>query len=67
MVFHSYTYDSSEVDLQHGLDKRGNEIREIVYDTGFSGNGTLTLPIDMHDHSKNSTKTTTSDTLEMPY
>ncbi|XP_026123012.1 acetylcholine receptor subunit beta-like isoform X2 [Carassius auratus] len=40
MVFRSYTYDSSEVDLQHGLDKRGNEIREIVYDTGFSGNGT---------------------------
>uniref|UniRef100_A0A8C2AZV7 Cholinergic receptor, nicotinic, beta 1 (muscle) n=1 Tax=Cyprinus carpio TaxID=7962 RepID=A0A8C2AZV7_CYPCA len=39
MVFRSYTYDSSEVDLQHGLDKRGNEIREIVYDTGFSESG----------------------------
>uniref|UniRef100_A0A673LQX8 Acetylcholine receptor subunit beta n=1 Tax=Sinocyclocheilus rhinocerous TaxID=307959 RepID=A0A673LQX8_9TELE len=39
MVFHSYTYDSSEVDLQHGLDKRGNEIREIVFDTGFSESG----------------------------
>ncbi|RXN21504.1 acetylcholine receptor subunit beta-like protein [Labeo rohita] len=39
MVFHSYTYDASEVDLQHGLDKRGNEIREIVYDTGFSESG----------------------------
>uniref|UniRef100_A0A673IMA7 Acetylcholine receptor subunit beta n=1 Tax=Sinocyclocheilus rhinocerous TaxID=307959 RepID=A0A673IMA7_9TELE len=49
MVFRSYTYDSSEVDLQHGLDKRGNEIREIVYDTGFSGNGTLTLPLDIHE------------------
>ncbi len=50
MVFHSYTYDSSEVDLQHGLDKKGNEIREIVYDTGFSGNVTLTLPLDIHEH-----------------
>ncbi|KAI7813819.1 acetylcholine receptor subunit beta-like [Triplophysa rosa] len=39
MVFHSYTYDSSEVDLQHTVDKKGNEIREIVYDQGFSESG----------------------------
>ncbi|XP_039515972.1 acetylcholine receptor subunit beta [Pimephales promelas] len=39
MVFRSYTYDSSEVDLQPGLDKKGNEIREIVLDTGFSESG----------------------------
>uniref|UniRef100_A0A3B1JNU0 Acetylcholine receptor subunit beta n=1 Tax=Astyanax mexicanus TaxID=7994 RepID=A0A3B1JNU0_ASTMX len=39
MVFRSYTYDSSEVDLQYALDERGNEIREIIYDTGFSESG----------------------------
>uniref|UniRef100_A0AAY4BN44 Acetylcholine receptor subunit beta n=1 Tax=Denticeps clupeoides TaxID=299321 RepID=A0AAY4BN44_9TELE len=39
MVFRSYTYDASEVDLQYGLDERGNEIREIVYDSAFSESG----------------------------
>ncbi|KTF74360.1 hypothetical protein cypCar_00017288 [Cyprinus carpio] len=32
MVFRSYTYDSSEVDLQYGLDEDGNELHEIVID-----------------------------------
>ncbi|XP_021433612.2 acetylcholine receptor subunit beta isoform X1 [Oncorhynchus mykiss] len=39
MVFKSYTYDSSEVDLQHALDDQGNEIKEIQYDGGFSESG----------------------------
>ncbi|XP_072543532.1 acetylcholine receptor subunit beta [Salminus brasiliensis] len=39
MVFRSYTYDSSEVDLQYALDDKGHEIREIIYDTGFSESG----------------------------
>ncbi|KAG5853324.1 hypothetical protein ANANG_G00071990 [Anguilla anguilla] len=37
LVFHSFTYDSSEVDLQHALDEDGREIREVEYDAGFSG------------------------------
>ncbi|KAG5261289.1 hypothetical protein AALO_G00302240 [Alosa alosa] len=36
MVFRSYTYDSSEVDLQYALDERGKEIKEIVFDHTFS-------------------------------
>lgn len=40
MVFKSFTYDSSEMDLQYALDEKGNEIREIIYDTGFSGMNT---------------------------
>ncbi|KAK6292007.1 hypothetical protein J4Q44_G00377920 [Coregonus suidteri] len=39
MVFKSYTYDSSEVDLQYALDNQGNEIKEIQYDEGFSESG----------------------------
>ncbi|XP_034146453.1 acetylcholine receptor subunit beta [Esox lucius] len=39
MVFHSMTYDSSEIDLQHALDDEGREIREIQYDGGFSESG----------------------------
>ncbi|XP_048885323.1 acetylcholine receptor subunit beta [Brienomyrus brachyistius] len=39
MVFHSYTYDASELELQHSLDEKGQEIREIVYDQGFSESG----------------------------
>ncbi len=38
MVFRSYTYDSSEVDLQYGLDEDGNELHEIVIDkNAFTG------------------------------
>ena len=37
MVFRSYTYDSSEIDLQYALDRKGKEIQEIVYDHTFSG------------------------------
>uniref|UniRef100_A0A673IJ13 Cholinergic receptor, nicotinic, beta 1 (muscle) n=1 Tax=Sinocyclocheilus rhinocerous TaxID=307959 RepID=A0A673IJ13_9TELE len=58
MVFRSYTYDSSEVDLQHGLDKRGNEIREIVYDTGFSESG------EWHIRHKDSRKNVREDLYE---
>lgn len=38
MVFRSYTYDSSEVDLQVYLDENGTEIHEIVIDkNAFTG------------------------------
>ncbi|CAL8241547.1 unnamed protein product [Merluccius merluccius] len=40
MVFRSYTYDASEVDLQYFLDDKGNEIQEIVIDeNAFTENG----------------------------
>nr|XP_055054679.1 cholinergic receptor, nicotinic, beta 1 (muscle) like [Misgurnus anguillicaudatus] len=40
MVFRSYTYDSSEVDLQYGLDEDGKELHEIVIDeNAFTENG----------------------------
>ncbi|XP_026884724.2 acetylcholine receptor subunit beta [Electrophorus electricus] len=39
MIFHSSTYDSSEIDLQYALDEKGDEIREIIYDTVFSESG----------------------------
>ena len=38
MVFRSYTYDASEVELQYFLDEVGNEIQEIVIDeNAFTG------------------------------
>lgn len=37
MQFRSYTYDSTEIDIQYALDSRGNEIREIQLDEAFSG------------------------------
>lgn len=38
MVFRSYTYDASEVELQYYLDDDGQEIREIVIDeNAFTG------------------------------
>lgn len=41
MVFRSYTYDASEVDLQYGLDEDGKEIHEIVIDeNAFTGQST---------------------------
>nr|XP_019958849.1 PREDICTED: acetylcholine receptor subunit beta-like [Paralichthys olivaceus] len=40
MVFSSYTYDASEVDLQYFLDDEGKEIHEIVIDeNAFTENG----------------------------
>uniref|UniRef100_A0A3B4ZQW9 Acetylcholine receptor subunit beta n=1 Tax=Stegastes partitus TaxID=144197 RepID=A0A3B4ZQW9_9TELE len=40
MVFRSYTYDASEVDLQYYLDDDGKEIQEIVIDeNAFTENG----------------------------
>ncbi|KAJ8337773.1 hypothetical protein SKAU_G00367390 [Synaphobranchus kaupii] len=40
MVFRSYTYDSSEVDLQYALNYEGQEIHEIVIDkNAFTENG----------------------------
>ncbi|XP_010886031.2 cholinergic receptor, nicotinic, beta 1 (muscle) like isoform X1 [Esox lucius] len=40
MVFRSYTYDSSEVDLQYALDENGEEIHEIIIDeNAFTENG----------------------------
>lgn len=41
MVFRSYTYDASEVDLQYALDEDGKEIHEIVIDENvFTGQST---------------------------
>lgn len=37
MQFRSYTYDSTEIDLQYALDSKGKEIREIQLDEAFSG------------------------------
>uniref|UniRef100_A0A4W6ER50 Acetylcholine receptor subunit beta n=1 Tax=Lates calcarifer TaxID=8187 RepID=A0A4W6ER50_LATCA len=40
MIFRSYTYDASEVDLQYFLDDDGKEIHEIVIDeNAFTENG----------------------------
>ncbi|KAI3376571.1 hypothetical protein L3Q82_017024, partial [Scortum barcoo] len=40
MIFRSYTYDASEVDLQYFLDDDGKEIQEIVIDeNAFTENG----------------------------
>ncbi|XP_008325889.1 acetylcholine receptor subunit beta [Cynoglossus semilaevis] len=39
MKFRSYTYDSTEIDLQHALDSRGKEIREIIIDESYSEGG----------------------------
>ncbi|KAL2079062.1 hypothetical protein ACEWY4_024806 [Coilia grayii] len=39
MVFRSYTYDSTEIDLQVSLDEKGREIREMLYDHTFSESG----------------------------
>ncbi|XP_034020616.1 acetylcholine receptor subunit beta isoform X2 [Thalassophryne amazonica] len=39
MQFQSYTYDSTEIDLQYALDKRGKEIREVQLDESFSESG----------------------------
>ncbi|XP_061664331.1 cholinergic receptor, nicotinic, beta 1 (muscle) like [Syngnathoides biaculeatus] len=40
MVFRSYTYDASEVELQYYLDDDGKEIREVVIDeNAFTENG----------------------------
>ncbi|XP_056156672.1 acetylcholine receptor subunit beta [Lampris incognitus] len=39
MQFRSYTYDSTEIDLQYALDSRGNEIREIQLDEAFTESG----------------------------
>ena len=37
MQFRSYTYDSTEIDLQYALDSKGNEIREILLDDAYTG------------------------------
>uniref|UniRef100_A0A4W6GBZ1 Acetylcholine receptor subunit beta n=1 Tax=Lates calcarifer TaxID=8187 RepID=A0A4W6GBZ1_LATCA len=39
MQFRSYTYDSTEIDLQYALDSKGNEIREIQMDESYSEGG----------------------------
>lgn len=37
MQFRSYTYDSTEIDIQYALDSRGQEIREVQLDEAFTG------------------------------
>lgn len=37
MQFRSYTYDSTEIELQYTLDSKGKEIKEIQLDEAFSG------------------------------
>ncbi|XP_077445181.1 acetylcholine receptor subunit beta [Stigmatopora argus] len=39
MQFRSYTYDSTEIELQYHLDANGKEIREIQLDEAFSESG----------------------------
>ncbi|XP_063042400.1 acetylcholine receptor subunit beta [Engraulis encrasicolus] len=39
MVFRSYTYDSTEMDLRVSLDEHGREISEMLYDHTFSESG----------------------------
>ncbi|KAK2862731.1 hypothetical protein Q5P01_002264 [Channa striata] len=58
MQFRSYTYDSTEIDLQYALDSRGNEIREIQLDEAFSESG------DWHIRHKPSRKNMNDDNYE---
>ncbi|XP_042368353.1 acetylcholine receptor subunit beta [Plectropomus leopardus] len=39
MQFRSYTYDSTEIDIQYALDSKGKEIREIQLDESYSEGG----------------------------
>ncbi|XP_060951832.1 acetylcholine receptor subunit beta [Limanda limanda] len=39
MQFRSYTYDSTEIDLQYALDSKGKEIKEILLDDGYTEGG----------------------------
>ncbi|XP_029310749.1 acetylcholine receptor subunit beta isoform X1 [Cottoperca gobio] len=39
MQFRSYTYDSSEIDVQYALDAKGNEIKEIQLDEAYTEGG----------------------------
>lgn len=37
MQFRSYTYDSTEIDIQYALDSKGREIKEIQLDEAYTG------------------------------
>ncbi|KAG7496337.1 acetylcholine receptor subunit beta [Solea senegalensis] len=39
MKFRSYTYDSTEIELQYALDSKGKEIKEIQVDESFGESG----------------------------
>ncbi|XP_028329717.1 acetylcholine receptor subunit beta-like [Gouania willdenowi] len=39
MQFRSYTYDSTEIELQYALDSKGNEIKEVQLDESYSEGG----------------------------
>ncbi|XP_020501289.2 acetylcholine receptor subunit beta [Labrus bergylta] len=39
MQFRSYTYDSTEIDIQYALDSKGKEIKEIILDEAYSEGG----------------------------
>ncbi|XP_037336277.1 acetylcholine receptor subunit beta isoform X1 [Pungitius pungitius] len=43
MQFRSYTYDSTEIDVQYALDSKGNEIREIQLDEAYTEGGEWTI------------------------
>ncbi|KAM7366075.1 hypothetical protein PAMP_015543 [Pampus punctatissimus] len=58
MQFRSYTYDSSEIDIQYALDAKGNEIREVQLDEAFSESG------EWHIRHRPSKKNTNDDQYE---
>lgn len=58
MQFRSYTYDSTEIDLQYARDSKGNEIREIQLDEAFSEGG------EWHIRHRPSRKNFNSDSYE---
>nr|XP_040038956.1 acetylcholine receptor subunit beta [Gasterosteus aculeatus aculeatus] len=43
MQFQSYTYDSTEIDVQYALDSKRNEIREIQLDEAYTEGGEWTI------------------------
>lgn len=53
MQFRSYTYDSTEIDMQYALDSRGNEIREVQLDEAFSGENGYVVPLMMQNFLNN--------------
>ncbi|XP_055085232.1 acetylcholine receptor subunit beta-like [Periophthalmus magnuspinnatus] len=68
MVFRSYTYDASEIDIQYSLDSRDKEIQEIVLDEAFSGKLELLTgcPRGIESRTTNDPWATTTDLRSSP-